>query len=27
MKAHKLIQGTPDASAIMTDEYLPYQAC
>jgi putative hydroxymethylpyrimidine transport system substrate-binding protein len=27
MKAHKLIQGTPDASAIMTDKYLPYQAC
>jgi putative hydroxymethylpyrimidine transport system substrate-binding protein len=27
MKAHKLIKHTPDASAIMTDKYLPYRSC
>jgi putative hydroxymethylpyrimidine transport system substrate-binding protein len=27
MKAHKLIKHAPDASAIMTDKYLPYRAC
>jgi putative hydroxymethylpyrimidine transport system substrate-binding protein len=27
MKAHKLIHDTPDASAIMTDRYLPYLSC
>jgi len=27
MKAHKLIKHTPDASAIMTDKYLPYRTC
>jgi len=27
MKAHKLIHYTPDASAIMTDRYLPYPSC
>jgi putative hydroxymethylpyrimidine transport system substrate-binding protein len=27
MKAHKLIKHAPDASAIMTDKYLPYRTC
>jgi len=27
MKAHKLIHHTPNASAIMTDKYLPYPSC
>lgn len=27
MKAHKLIKHAPDASAIMTDKYLPYPSC
>jgi putative hydroxymethylpyrimidine transport system substrate-binding protein len=27
MKAHKLIKHAPDASAIMTDRYLPYRTC
>jgi len=27
MKAHKLIHDTPNASAIMTDKYLPYPSC
>jgi putative hydroxymethylpyrimidine transport system substrate-binding protein len=27
MKAHKLIKNAPDASAVMTDRYLPYRTC
>jgi putative hydroxymethylpyrimidine transport system substrate-binding protein len=27
LKAHKLVHDTPDAAAIMTDQYLPHPAC
>ena len=27
LKAHKLVQDTPDAAAVMTDKYLPHASC
>jgi putative hydroxymethylpyrimidine transport system substrate-binding protein len=27
LTAHKLVHGTPDAAAIMSDRYLPYRSC